>query len=103
MVKISRLVSSRVSLARWLCTAAVEAEAPVVKVASAGRRQPLYRRLSTLGATGGTLNQCIREGKVLKKYMLDICIRELRKYRRYQHALEVFSLSLCGVVEIGEN
>lgn len=40
-----------------------------------------------------TLNQYIMEGKMLKKYELERCIKELRKYRKFQHALEVRPIS----------
>ncbi|PIA28293.1 hypothetical protein AQUCO_07200148v1 [Aquilegia coerulea] len=59
---------------------------------------PLYRRLSALGkaaaeSSGETvtkiLNQYVREGKVVKKYEIQICIRQLRKYKRFHHALEL--------------
>ncbi|CAA0824908.1 Pentatricopeptide repeat-containing protein -mitochondrial [Striga hermonthica] len=53
----------------------------------------LYRRLSALGNKKGTvastINEYIREGRPVGKFQLDACLRELRKYKRYGHALEI--------------
>lgn len=77
-------------------SAEAEAVAPVTRVGG-DRNRNLYGRLSALGATGGsvtqTLNEYIREGRFPKKYELERCIKELRKYKKYHHALEV--LTFC--------
>lgn len=85
------------TLLRMFCTVAEEANT-VAEVVSPPPKESanetrLYRRLSALGATGGTtaqtLNQYIREGKIIRKIELERCVRELRRYGKYHHALEV--------------
>ncbi|KAL3648118.1 hypothetical protein CASFOL_009086 [Castilleja foliolosa] len=53
----------------------------------------LYRRLSALGNKKGnvasTINAYIRQGRPVGKFELTACIRELRKYKRYNQALEI--------------
>ncbi|KAI5565066.1 hypothetical protein BDE02_14G099000 [Populus trichocarpa] len=72
---------------RQLCTAAEVV--PVVLE----KRKRLYKRLSELGASGEsvskTLNDFVLEGGKTNKVDLLACIRELRKYGRFDYAIEV--------------
>ncbi|VFQ79203.1 unnamed protein product [Cuscuta campestris] len=90
-----RILTGRSTLLRRLCTA-VEvknetAATPVVRNES----QTLYKRLSALGSAKGKaseiLNEYIREGKgyVVEKQCLERCIKELRKFKKHQCALEI--------------
>lgn len=60
-----------------------------------GGENRLYRRLSALGNKKGTvastINEYIREGKKVTKFELENCIKQLRKYKSFNHALEVRS------------
>ncbi|EOA40137.1 hypothetical protein CARUB_v10008848mg [Capsella rubella] len=61
---------------------------------AASRQRELYKKLSKLNVTGGTvaetLNQFIMEGVTVRKDDLFRCAKDLRKFRRHQHALEIF-------------
>lgn len=68
-------------------------EASVSAPTVASRQRELYKKLSKLSVTGGTvaetLNQFIMEGITVRKDDLFRCAKTLRKFRRHQHALEV--------------
>ncbi|XVF32909.1 hypothetical protein REPUB_Repub17cG0123400 [Reevesia pubescens] len=88
-----RLISSGSWLVRKLCTAASETATEAAVERTASKRNVLYSRLSVLGATGGsvseTLNDFIMEGKKMRKDELIRCVKQLRKYRRFQHSLDI--------------
>lgn len=54
----------------------------------------LYRRLSPVGDWSESmvpiLNQWVQEGRDVNKPALQLIIKQLRRYKRYKHALEVF-------------
>lgn len=56
----------------------------------------LYRRLSPMGDWSESmvpiLNQWVQEGRDVNKPALQLIIKQLRRYKRYKHALEVSSL-----------
>lgn len=61
----------------------------------------MYRRISALGNPNcdviPELRKWVYEGKSLGKWELQIIIKQLRKYRRYQHALQISEwMNSCG-------
>lgn len=90
-MNFGRLISGGGWLLRQMCTAATKPAESEAKHSAFGAT--LYRKLSSLDMTGRTvsqtLNQFIMEGRVLRKDQLQTCVKELRKYRKFQHALEI--------------
>lgn len=83
---------------RKLCTAAVtettKSSIETAKNATTGIGLPLYRRLSALGgapegSVKNTMNKWLREGKSVRARDVVTYVKELRKYKRFKHALEV--------------
>lgn len=78
-----------------MTTVAAATEARVTSSrSSSSSSSALYRRLAALGGdsegtVAKTLNGWLREGKTVKKYEIDRFVRQLRKYRRYHHALQL--------------
>ncbi|KAI4379578.1 hypothetical protein MLD38_005857 [Melastoma candidum] len=86
--------SASFGVARWLCRRLHDRAAASASVGVPPLRPTkIYRRLSALGRTGGTvagtLQEYIAEGRRLSKIEMIKCIKELRKYGQYQHALEI--------------
>lgn len=97
-MRVHRSLSAGATPIRRLCTATVaaaeaEAEGEGVLQPQTTTEVPLYRRLVVLPMTGDTveqtLNEYIREGRVIKKEQLEGSIKSLRNRRRYRHALEI--------------
>ncbi|OIW13001.1 hypothetical protein TanjilG_15450 [Lupinus angustifolius] len=63
------------------------------RLSTEAKKISLYRKLSALEMTGGTvsqtLNQYVLEGTAIQKDELERCVRQLRKYHKFQHALEI--------------
>lgn len=83
---------------RRLCTAAAtetkKSSMETAKNATTGVGLPLYRRLSALGAdpegsVKNTMNKWLREGKSIRAREIVTYVKELRRYKRFEHALEV--------------
>ncbi|GMH20913.1 hypothetical protein Nepgr_022755 [Nepenthes gracilis] len=100
MNSLSRLIFYGSPLLRRICTTttagdAVEAAAALgtTSTKSSSSNKRIYGRISAIGFTGGkvsdVLHRHIREGNVVRKEELVNCIRNLRKYKRYQHCLEI--------------
>ena len=92
---------SSISTARWLfrhlsTEAAEKSSKNISSNSSLNESYRLYRRLSALGKTRGCMSQALdqysREGNAINKYQLGFCIKELRKYRSLQYALQVYAL-----------
>ncbi|XP_020228566.1 pentatricopeptide repeat-containing protein At1g02370, mitochondrial [Cajanus cajan] len=91
------LISGGGWLLRRLCTAA---ETP-------GKKLNLYRMLSALEMTGGsvsdTLDHYIMHGRAVRKQELERCVEQLRKYRRFQHALEIIEWMEMRKINLSRN
>lgn len=91
----SRLILlRRTTTSRWLSTATA--------TVNKDREESLYSKLLALGEADAnvadTLNQWVKDGKDLKRYNAISCINQLRKFGKYNHAIQVtlsLSLSLC--------
>ncbi|RWR76441.1 pentatricopeptide repeat-containing protein, mitochondrial-like protein [Cinnamomum micranthum f. kanehirae] len=83
---------------RRLCTDAImattESASTGDSLKSSSSSSSLYRRLSALGADSESsvakvLNRWLREGKSVKKYEIERYVKQLRKYKRFNHALQL--------------
>ncbi|KAL2936586.1 hypothetical protein RDABS01_007099 [Bienertia sinuspersici] len=92
-----RLISGKSELFRRLTTAASSAPLPETSTRSIRGRNfnthHLYKRLSAVGTTGekisDVLHQMMQNGQQFTPADLIICIKDLRRYGRYHHCLEI--------------
>ncbi|OVA16787.1 Pentatricopeptide repeat [Macleaya cordata] len=87
---VSRLISYGASAAsRRLSTATAATTTASIK----DGENSLYRRLSFLGGTdknvADTLNEWVKEGKPIGKTEAIGCVTQLRKYKKYKHAIQI--------------
>lgn len=93
---LTRLLFCPMAAARrrlYSAAAVLPAEAAAA-TADKKNTKPLYRRLSALGvappgSVTRTVNKWLREGRSVTVGQLMKYVKELRKYQRYGHALEV--------------
>lgn len=88
---VSRLIIFRSKFSpRYLSTAtAMATETGAVK-----EKESLYRRLSALGGTEGsasdTVDEWVKEGNSVKRFDIVNYINQLRKFKKYHHALQLY-------------
>ncbi|KAK9281555.1 hypothetical protein L1049_004458 [Liquidambar formosana] len=89
---LHRFIRSSLAAARYLSTAATAVAEKGVTTGTAGR-DTLGRRLLSLVYPKRSAVIAIRkwkeEGHTIRKYELNRIVRELRKFKRYKHALEI--------------
>lgn len=93
-----RSIRATVAAARLFSTKAAEVKIDgAVRNGGGGGRDTLGRRLLSLVYTKRSAAIAIRkwkeEGHTVRKYELNRIVRELRKLKRYKHALEVCTIS----------
>ncbi|XP_043723137.1 pentatricopeptide repeat-containing protein At4g01990, mitochondrial-like [Telopea speciosissima] len=82
----------------WRATSSMRrlSTATVTKTSSSAvkdKETSLYRRLSALGGSDGkvtdTLNEWVSEGKAVRRFEIIGYINQLRKYKKYEHAIQL--------------
>ncbi|KAG2588267.1 pentatricopeptide repeat-containing protein At4g01990, mitochondrial-like [Panicum virgatum] len=94
LLLLRRLLSTATEAAAEAAAPTAAAAATAAKAGKKGGSLALYRRLSALGRSGEgsvsrVLNKWVREGGALRVEDLVKHVKELRKYKRHGHALEL--------------